>query len=531
MLAGALATQAQEAPTTGFLLPRMTTAQKTALVNPAKGLTIYNTDTNVQEINTGTAAAPVWSVVGTSANSDWTYNGTDAIEATRPLANGANNSISNDGKEYQNIGHNWSTDVNASGANIFGSDPKFKSPKVTMLSSDALSFSSPFSSAATGPYIFDLGRLIVTDNHISNATSTSKRYFGMARNLILSNSTTLPIADLFGLDFSVDTQAATSNVTGNLYASRLIGDHSGSGTVGTTYGLGVFSRMNATAGSITNMRGIHIQNGTNTGSMGNVSGEIRGIDLVAFHNGTGTVNMLKGLSLNTNLGASSTIPNLTQGINNLMNLASSTTGASTSSVTGYNQTVSNSSPTSFANLNGFNSSLINGSTAGAPTNMVGFNNTIANNSTSTNTIAQFTGVNTAQTWNSSSNVTDFYGLFSNTNFMSTSAGTITNFYGNRIRQNRTVGSTTVTTNNYGLFIDAVAGGVTRNFSIFSNGGDVYLKDNVGIGTITPTEKLEVNGAIKIGSTSAATPTAGTIRFNTTTSKFEGYDGTAWVEFH
>lgn len=59
----------------------------------------------------------------------------------------------------------------------------------------------------------------------------------------------------------------------------------------------------------------------------------------------------------------------------------------------------------------------------------------------------------------------------------------------------------------------------------SNGG------NVGIGTTTPTEKLEVNGAIKIGETSAATPAAGTIRFNTTTSKFEGYNGTAWVEFH
>ncbi len=55
--------------------------------------------------------------------------------------------------------------------------------------------------------------------------------------------------------------------------------------------------------------------------------------------------------------------------------------------------------------------------------------------------------------------------------------------------------------------------------------------NVGIGTNTPKEKLEVAGAIKIGTTSAASPTAGTIRFNSTTSKFEGYDGIAWVAFH
>lgn len=67
--------------------------------------------------------------------------------------------------------------------------------------------------------------------------------------------------------------------------------------------------------------------------------------------------------------------------------------------------------------------------------------------------------------------------------------------------------------------------------VLSEGIRISTTGNVGIGTTTPTEKLEVNGAIKIGSTSAATPTAGTIRFNTTTSKFEGYNGTAWVEFH
>ena len=81
---------------------------------------------------------------------------------------------------------------------------------------------------------------------------------------------------------------------------------------------------------------------------------------------------------------------------------------------------------------------------------------------------------------------------------------------------------------------------TRDFVIQTSGSNFALgvekfrvKDNgnVGIGTSNPTEKLEVAGAIKIGTTATATPTAGTIRFNTTTSKFEGYDGTAWVAFH
>ncbi len=54
-----------------------------------------------------------------------------------------------------------------------------------------------------------------------------------------------------------------------------------------------------------------------------------------------------------------------------------------------------------------------------------------------------------------------------------------------------------------------------------------LKGNVGIGTTTPTVKLEVAGAIKVGYDSTSTYTAGMIRFNTTNSKFEGYDGTTW----
>ncbi|MBC7850569.1 MAG: hypothetical protein H7Y31_12585, partial [Chitinophagaceae bacterium] len=50
--------------------------------------------------------------------------------------------------------------------------------------------------------------------------------------------------------------------------------------------------------------------------------------------------------------------------------------------------------------------------------------------------------------------------------------------------------------------------------------------NVGIGTNTPTEKLEVNGAIKIGTTAAAT--AGTIRWNNGKNDFEGFNGKSWV---
>ena len=49
--------------TKGFLMPRMTDAQRDAIVNPATGLQIYNTDVDAFQVNTGTISNPVWETV------------------------------------------------------------------------------------------------------------------------------------------------------------------------------------------------------------------------------------------------------------------------------------------------------------------------------------------------------------------------------------------------------------------------------------------------------------------------------------
>jgi hypothetical protein len=49
-----------QSTTKGLLPPRMTTAQRDAIVKPAKGLIIYNSSTNVIEVNSGTLDTPVW---------------------------------------------------------------------------------------------------------------------------------------------------------------------------------------------------------------------------------------------------------------------------------------------------------------------------------------------------------------------------------------------------------------------------------------------------------------------------------------
>jgi hypothetical protein len=62
-------------PKRGFLLPRMTTAQRDAIYMPAKALLIYLTNVDSLEINIGTPLAPIWiPLPGTSAD-DWHTTG------------------------------------------------------------------------------------------------------------------------------------------------------------------------------------------------------------------------------------------------------------------------------------------------------------------------------------------------------------------------------------------------------------------------------------------------------------------------
>lgn len=72
-------------------------------------------------------------------------------------------------------------------------------------------------------------------------------------------------------------------------------------------------------------------------------------------------------------------------------------------------------------------------------------------------------------------------------------------------------------------VDANTWTVTVHYS------NEIISPKIGVNTSTPVTTLDVNGTIKVGSTSNA-PVAGSIRFNATTQDFEGYNGQEWLSF-
>jgi uncharacterized protein (TIGR02145 family) len=63
----------------GLLPPRLTTAQRNAIVNPAKGLIIYNTSLGCLQTNDGTTTSPLWNCVSGSTVTSPSTNGTAIV--------------------------------------------------------------------------------------------------------------------------------------------------------------------------------------------------------------------------------------------------------------------------------------------------------------------------------------------------------------------------------------------------------------------------------------------------------------------
>jgi Chaperone of endosialidase len=67
------------APFRGFLMPRLTSAQRDAMTSPAVGLMIFNTTTNMVEVNTGSALVPLWTLPVAPTPGSWVLAGNAGI--------------------------------------------------------------------------------------------------------------------------------------------------------------------------------------------------------------------------------------------------------------------------------------------------------------------------------------------------------------------------------------------------------------------------------------------------------------------
>ncbi|MBF1097712.1 MAG: hypothetical protein HXL37_05350, partial [Riemerella sp.] len=65
------------------------------------------------------------------------------------------------------------------------------------------------------------------------------------------------------------------------------------------------------------------------------------------------------------------------------------------------------------------------------------------------------------------------------------------------------------------------------------GNNTVTGPKVGVGTYTPQSKLDVNGDIRVGGTTAPCTGAneGAIRYESSSKKFQGCDGSNWVSLH
>jgi len=103
--------------TKGVLMPRLTNAEKNAIVTPANGLVIFNTDNNQLEFNSGTNSYPIWS----------------PIAATTIVSTDSNNIITtgNDGGAYlKSTFHVGKFQINSTG-NMTITGLPFKPSKIT----------------------------------------------------------------------------------------------------------------------------------------------------------------------------------------------------------------------------------------------------------------------------------------------------------------------------------------------------------------------------------------------------------------
>ena len=449
---------------------------------------------------------------------------------------------------------NYSTAVVGSQYGILGSTTHNGTGTVTNLRG----FQNDVRANATaGIYNNGYGVISALTN-LSNSTALISTMVG--GQFGVNNSGASDVSNQFGLNVSnmSNTTATTGSAT-NMYGiyndTRLRTTNAAAGLNSAFYGF-VNSLTQSASVNTTNMRGVSQTIGI-TGA-GIVTTNLVGISstITSSSTGTGTTSASTGISNSTSHTSATNGINNIYGINNTI----TNTGKVNSGIYGVYTPVANNSTlgNNIANVfAGYNSVSLNAVNTDNYTNVYTNYNLLTNAGSGNNT-GRITGdymyVNTVPTnagtvplvegrytlvnTGGNQNIGELNGLKTSIQMGAAAVGNIGSFRGEHITLSRNATATGTITNsygieiasmsipstgsNYGIYVGAVAGAATNNFSIVSNGGVSYFKDNVGVGILpsTSTAKLHV-GTLTLG-VPAATGTSDNSIFSL------GYGNLSWA---
>ena len=251
----------------GFLFPRMTTVQRDAIVNPAKGLIIYNIDEDCLQVNSGSPSSSAWACIGGNASmptviSDCDINGFEGM-----YANGGTLTVSNKfsvtiiNNSFSSATIDFSTDdlvlSGFSGLTV----NSVSTPSETIASGDSLRIEYTLSGTLVGEGILTgvWTKLGLTCTSTVLVTKGDALFDLPQTVLVASISNAAPLVDIQGVVDNVSNQFTVSiPYTGGIgtydaYAGTYVLNETGSGEGGDansfrlTYPSGTFSA----SGSIT----------------------------------------------------------------------------------------------------------------------------------------------------------------------------------------------------------------------------------------------------------------------------------------
>ncbi len=466
-----------ESTTKGFLLPRMTTAQRTAITNPAAGLQVYDTETK-----------SLWYFDGIQwVNSalEWVYNATDAIESKRAKDNGQIVSVLDNGNTYINQGNIDYTTIQSPypGGISMAGNPKNYIPNTIFTNSSVLPLSSLWldeNNVGGGAYHFSHTRNEIKNDHVQNAAgdvSGLKTYAGnsflTSVEGVTSSNTISNVWSVLGAASSsassnanitslrsgiFETRNLNQGTTGNVIGSSVNSFQMGSGPV-TTLTAGGFSSgilENAT-GNVTNIRSLS--------NLARVLSSVNVADLRVLQN---TASYEKG-RVNSTYGQFNSVNNISPDTHTV----TSATGIYTQNLFGTGAVQNVTTQRGIDSRNNYNGTGLVGTQEG-----LFALNTLA--STNTGVTGSMIGAHIQNNFAGAGTVTEQHGLRVQNATSTAATGTVANSYGISILNSKVAGSNATVTNRYGLYINGIQDATTENYAIYTNQGKVRLGDKVQI---------------------------------------------------